>query len=281
MKSRTLGQPNMPFNALKFPVIASVKYDGRRTTVKVSHNNITYITSGGKEFKLENNYPFSELPAGIYFAEMMGEGVQGKLGDRKRSGIQTTMFTNTSKGMKNRHKPTWRIFYYVTWYDYEKGVSPTDYTVMFEDMVVACKYTNMPREALVESRYCETMEELMEYYDLVIADGWEGLMVAQPTLKWKDSSSRLKTLVKMKEVPTMKGVITAVQEGTGKYEGLIGSLVVKLPKEIYVNVGSGLTDSDRGKDPEHFIGRVAEIAYEQLMDGMPQQPRYKGLREAL
>ena len=268
----------MPYNKLEFPVIASIKYDGRNTEIVKTGSIISYFTSGGKKFKLENNEPFNLMEDGVYFAEMMGQGYEGKLGDRKHSGVQTTMFTNTSKGIKNNHKPEWRIFNYVSLADYNNKQS----NVKYEDMVahLLAQDSYIPGTPIMRTRKCHNMSELMDYYNEKIEDGWEGLMVAQPDLKWKDSTSRLKTLVKMKEVPTIKGLVVGIKLGTGKYEDMIGSLDIKLQDGTMFNVGSGLTDFQRQLPHHQFIDEIVEVAYEQMMNGVPQQPRFKGVRDA-
>ena len=279
MKSRTLGNPDMPYSDLEFPVIASIKYDGRWTEVRVGES-ITYETSGGKQFVLEDNYPFDRLPQGVYFAEMMGEGIEGKLGDRVHSAIQTTFFTNTTKGIPNTAKPAWRIFNYVDFKDYRKGRGTHSYEIILQSLLEEVNRSLDSGRCIVDFKYCDTMEELLAFYEEVIEAGWEGLMVAQPSLKWEDSEKRLKTLVKMKEVPTIKAQVISTHEGEGKYAGLIGSLIVKTKEGVVFKVGSGLSDEDRELSTHLVIGRIAEIAYEQLIKGVPQQPRFKAFRES-
>ena len=273
MKSRTLYAPNMGVDKLKFPLIASVKYDGRNTRVYVRKESITYFTSGGKDFTLVNNEPFDQLPEGVYECEMMGDGIAGQLGDRVHSGIQTTMFTNTRKGIANHHRPTWKIFYYNSHEDWVRGSSPVTYETMIDKLygwldAIDCL------ENMIWTAKIHDYEMLLRYYDKKIKQKWEGLMLAQPDLKWKDSTSRLITFVKMKAVPTLKATIQSVKEGTGKYEGMIGSFDCITEDGYSFNVGSGLTDADREIAPYDYIGLTIRVKYEQLIDGVPQQPRF-------
>ena len=121
---------------------------------------------------------------------------------------------------------------------------------------------------------------LKSYYAKMIKEGWEGLMVAQPDMKWDNSTSRLKTLCKLKGRYTVKGICINTLEGTGKYSNMIGSLVIELDSNISVSVGSGLSDHER--QTGSFIGKVIEIEYEQLSkDGIPLQPTFVSIREAM
>ena len=53
--------------------------------------------------------------------------------------------------------------------------------------------------------------------------------------------------------------------GTGKYEGMIGSLKAELitdkGEHITAYIGSGLSDMDRLSDPSNFIGKILEVQY--------------------
>lgn len=77
-----------------------------------------------------------------------------------------------------------------------------------------------------------------------------------------------------------------MQEGTGKYKGTMGSLIVDY-KGNPVGVGSGLSDEIRNliwKNPEQYIGRIATIQYfEETTDktGKPsiRFPVFKEIRE--
>lgn len=279
MKSRTLGNADMPFSALKYPLLVSIKYDGRRTQVDVKNGKVTFKSSGSKVFTLENPEPFNKLPDGVYFAEMMGENVKGRLGDRVHSGIQTTMFTNTKKGIKNHHKPTWKIFYYLTWDEYDSGKGITKFSDMISTLNGFARLAGV-EDSVVEFKWIMTHEALIRYYKSIISNGWEGLMCAVHDIKWSNSSSRRKDYVKLKESPTLKAVVTGTSKGAigTKYESMIGSLECTYKGKNF-KVGSGLSDSDRLKDESYFIGKTIKISYEQLIDDVPQQPRYEYIDE--
>lgn len=275
MKSRTLGDPNMPFSALQYPVLVSIKYDGRRTRVVVKDGEVKFYSSGSKYFTLVNPKPFNKFPDGVYYAEMMGENVKGKLGDRVHSGIQATMYTNTSKGIPNNHKPSWKIFYYVSLEDDKYGRSSMPFLEMSQLLSRLAKEHN-ESDSFVEFTFVNNYSELMDIYTNTIKDGWEGLMVAGLMVTWNDSTSRRKDYVKLKAVPTLKAVVVGIQSGEPgkKYEYMIGSLVCEYNGKSF-KVGSGLSDSDRLKDDYFFIGKTIKVSYEQLINGVPQQPRYE------
>jgi DNA ligase-1 len=71
--------------------------------------------------------------------------------------------------------------------------------------------------------------------------------------------------MKWKPTITVDLNIVGVEEGTGKNLGRLGALVcegVDNDRRITVNVGSGLTDSDRDSfwaERDHILGRVVEV----------------------
>lgn len=72
---------------------------------------------------------------------------------------------------------------------------------------------------------------------------------------------RSKHLIKVKHVEEFTLQVVDVIEGGGKYEDMLGCIVVKY-KGSFVGVGSGFTDAQRQEiweHPEQYIGRQAEI----------------------
>jgi DNA ligase-1 len=98
---------------------------------------------------------------------------------------------------------------------------------------------------------------------LALDEGYEGLMIkpAHEGYKCKRSHAWLK--IKPFIEVTLK--VVALEEGTGKNEGLLGALVVEGEddgKFFHLNVGSGLTDENREQiwaDQDNVIGQLVEI----------------------
>lgn len=98
--------------------------------------------------------------------------------------------------------------------------------------------------------------------------------------------TRTNALLKVKVMQDCDLEIIDVQEGTGKFAGTLGALIVDY-KGSPVGVGSGLTDEMRKQiweDPDKYIGRVATIQYfEETNDADGKRsirfPVFKELRE--
>ena len=263
-KLRTFENKDKFLAKMRWPREVMIKYDGRQTTIiKHPDMKVSYYTSGGKRFELLDDqvFGFDDTPVGVYFAEMMGDGIKGRLGERVHSGIQTTMFTNTSKGLFNRQKPTWRIFDYVTIADYDVGVCELPYINRWSYLK-----DKLPTNFLAYDMECETKEHWDMFHTKVVADGWEGTVSIDFDQKWQATKSRPFTQIKRKDRKDADLLCYGTKEGTGKYKGMIGSLQLSDSYGREVDVGSGLTDEQRSVNPSDYKGKVIEIVYEQLMD---------------
>ena len=90
-------------------------------------------------------------------------------------------------------------------------------------------------------------------------------MLIEPHVKYH-VGKRVNHSIKLKYRPTADLLCIDVEQGEGKYTGMIGSLVLQDMTGRVVKVGSGLSDFDRTMLSGHFINSIIEIEYEQIMD---------------
>lgn len=108
-------------------------------------------------------------------------------------------------------------------------------------------------------------EEAIELATPIWETGGEGVMLVDLSSAYEVSPNPRKTLLKVKLLKEFVCKVIAVAEGTNKYEGMMGSVVVAYERdgETYnVNVGSGFTDLDREYywvNPTAIIGKYIEI----------------------
>lgn len=99
-----------------------------------------------------------------------------------------------------------------------------------------------------------------------IKEGYEGILIKDPNAPYE--CKRSTAWLKKKPVFTMDLTIVDMEEGSDKYQGMLGALVCTGTddnREIVVNVGSGLTDEERTQywsNKNQVIGKIAEIAYD-------------------
>lgn len=126
-------------------------------------------------------------------------------------------------------------------------------------------------------RYLASSEaEIHALYESVRARGLEGLIIKDDAPYYR---RRNHAWMKIKAEETLDLLVTGWEPGTGKYEGMIGALIVD-HKGVPVNVGSGLSDEFRQADPAEIVGRLIEVEYHEITpDGSLRHPRYKRFRD--
>lgn len=125
--------------------------------------------------------------------------------------------------------------------------------------------------------------ELSAYFKRLRAQGEEGLMVKNLDAVYE--FKRSKNLLKLKEFFDADLMIVGAEEGSGKYEGLLGALHVSSAcGKIKCKVGSGFNDEERAELwVEHLAGRlngnVATITYQEITkDGSLRFPTFNHIR---
>lgn len=126
-------------------------------------------------------------------------------------------------------------------------------------------------------RYLVSSEaEIDTLYESVRARGLEGLIIKDDAPYYR---RRNHAWMKIKAEETLDLLVTGWEPGTGKYEGMIGALIVD-HKGVPVNVGSGLSDEFRQSDPDEIVGRLIEVEYHEITpDGSLRHPRFKRFRD--
>ncbi len=262
---------------LGFPRLDLVKYDGRQSTIHVAENGkVMYYSSSGLPFELLDDGIFGEpfMMAGIYFAELNGEGSESKLGDRVDAGIQTTMITNTKKGIYNKHKPSWRIFDCISEEDWEAGISSAPFVQRFDSLKQF-----VPSQYLAEHMEVLNYEHHLLFKKRTVKQGYEGVVSIEFTQKWVGKGTRNHNAFKDKDRPTADLLCVEELNGEGKYDGYVGSLrCVDADGNEVCCVGSGLTDHQRSLHGS-YVGKIVEIKYEQIMDAKLIQPIFVTVRD--
>jgi DNA ligase 1 len=132
--------------------------------------------------------------------------------------------------------------------------------------------------------------EFKDYNKAMVEAGYEGIMIKDPDGKWEGKRST--AWLKQKPFIEVSLAVIAVEEGTGRNQGRLGALICEGEddgRQIAVNVGSGLTDSQRKEfweDTQALIGQVVEVradAVTQNQDGtyslrFPRFMRFRGFK---
>ena len=122
-------------------------------------------------------------------------------------------------------------------------------------------------------------DAIMEKYQEYLDQGYEGAIVKSENGLYQDA--RTWDWMKLKITQTEDCRVSGIFEGTGKYNGMVGGLVVCF-NGVNVRVGSGLSDLQRSSwmaDPDEIIGATVEVAFQEVTpDGSMRHPRLKCVR---
>jgi DNA ligase-1 len=134
----------------------------------------------------------------------------------------------------------------------------------------------------------EAHKTMAEYANTCVAEGYEGIMIKKLDAPYECRRSTF--WMKWKPVITVDLEVIDIEEGTGRNAGRLGALVcegVDDNRTIRVNVGSGLSDSDRDDfwtRKDSLVGYIVEVkadAVTQNQDGtyslrFPRFERFRG-----
>jgi len=249
----------------------SKKYDGHQVFIEKIGTEVKFYTSQGKQFNIEViREPLSHLQEDFVLIGEYLYDSDGKLGSRSKSAKLTTFRTNWSKGIDNDYQ--------------DERLSK----IMIFDCIPSFETTYINRYSFLQGLELPAGLDVVDSVSISMTDalhivetwvylGWEGGMLIRPDSIY-EPGKRVHHAIKLKGRPTADLLCIQISPGTGKYEGLIGSLALKDSEGRIVYVGSGLTDELRNKPKDYFIGKIIEISYERI-DTTYIQPVYVGIRE--
>jgi len=108
--------------------------------------------------------------------------------------------------------------------------------------------------------------------------GAEGLMLHHQDALYK--TGRSSDLLKLKSYQDTEAEVIGYRPGKGKYQGMVGALIVKMPDGKTFAIGSGLTDTLRQTPPP--IGTLVTYRYNGFTKkGLPRFARFMRVREDL
>ena len=270
--------------------LIEVKLDGVRViTVVYPDGRVDQYSRNGKELV---NFPHvkNQLAKIAHtFTEPMvldGEIMSGSFQDLMKQ-IHRKSSTKANDAVLN-------LFDAITLVDFEKGESAVTQTqrsewlkAWFTAHEAQLPNSTVVAQELVDLDTADGQTRYKEINALAIAGGYEGIMLKDSTAVYE--CKRSVAWLKLKPFIEVSLTVTATEEGTGKNVGKLGALVCEGEddgKLIKVNVGSGLSDSDRDsfyQSRDALLGQIVEVradAVTQNQDGSYSLrfPRFKGFR---
>lgn len=266
----------VPTKFLEKEYYESIKYDGHYTQIIKVRDTITFFTSGGKPYYLDNvaeEVSNLDIPDSLIECEFVGKH-KGLFGDREKAALLSTYRAANRRGERINAEEgiTFRVF----------DIIPID----SEGVPMLIPFKN--RLGLLEEvkgNFLKKVEynkvplkESLDKLDSVLATGAEGLFLKSPSHCYI-AGKRSNDALKLKRRPSADLKVIEVLLGKGQFKKLIGSLIAVDGVGRRVTVGTGLTLEDRKRDKDFYLDKIIEVTYERIRGNTYIQPAYKGIRE--
>ena len=110
------------------------------------------------------------------------------------------------------------------------------------------KNVNVPHVQAVAQFSVADNHALTTLLDSYVEQGAEGLMLHRKQALFE--SGRTDNLLKLKPYMDAEAKVITILNGAGKYEGMMGSILVETPSGIRFKIGSGFSDEERRNPPQ-------------------------------
>lgn len=231
------------------------KYDGSRCLIFIEDNKVELFSRQGK--KIEGCKQIEE--------DVLKLGLDNVMLDGEILAINVdyeNVYKETMKRLNNKKENKVGLYYMA--YDI---LDKDEYSNLKGKIKYAERRNKLNQ--LKETKYIKIapllamtndMNIILNILDEYRSKGAEGLMV---NLDRPYDFKRTKTLLKIKVMQTIDLRVIGFEEGTNKYEGKLGAVLVKYKGNI-VKVGSGWSDSDREEvwnNQDKYLDKILEIQY--------------------
>lgn len=250
---------------IKYPAIVQLKMDGMRFNAIVRDGKVEFRSRNGKEIQLLGNLEqdFAKMAGSVdcvFDGELLVKS-NGSILDRQTgNGILNKANKGTISAAEAEmvHATVWDVIPYVM---FETGNCATPYGSRFSSLNAIVKLAVPEKVSLVDSWEVEDYETAQALFEEFLQRGEEGIILKSMHGDWEDK--RAKHQIKFKGELDCDLKIVAVEEGTGKYEGMLGAIVCESADGIIkVNVGSGFNDEHRKTLKEKdLLGKVVAVKY--------------------
>lgn len=257
----------VPLNKIPLPCLGQLKYNGVRVTVLIREfDDIKFVTRNGLVFE----YP--ELKTSIKLLNLSYYMLDGELcfGNSQYtdhtavSGIVNSALKTTP--IRNGLPLVYNVFDCMELSDFITQECSTPYSVRLTNVEKLLEKTILNNIKVAQTWNFMSHADIDIKFKELLEQGFEGMILK--SWQHKYLFKRSKDWIKLKSIKTADLKCYAIQEGKGKYQGMIGALLCKGDVEgenIFVSVGSGLNDCARSIPEEHYIGKTIEIKYNSII----------------
>jgi hypothetical protein len=251
---------------VQFPALVQTKMDGMRFNAIVRDRKVEYRSRNGKEIQLLGNLDADFIAlAGdvdcVFDGELLVVDGSGVVLDRQTG---NGILNKANKGTISVNEASmvratvWDVIPYMYFVD---GHCPVNYGKRWGSLCTLMDTHQPKKVSLVDSWEVDTYDEAKTLFEGLLAQGQEGIILKDKSGVWEDK--RAKHQIKFKGEMECDLKIVAVEEGTGKYAGMLGAIICESADGVVkVNVGSGFNDAHRTQLwKENLIDKIVAVKY--------------------
>ena len=250
---------------IKYPAISQEKADGMRINVVYENENIYFKSRNGSDVVLfdflnEEVRKFCKYVTGNFvidgealvwnedFTEVLdratGNGIMNKA-------IQGTISEEEAKRVFIR---IWDIIPYD---EFKSGRATEKYITTIKKINFILKKESFKKFEMILTKIVKNKQEALKFYKIMLEKGKEGSILKNFDSVWENARS--KDNVKLKIEEDVELIVTGWYEHRKKKNWIGGLTCESSDGIIKVNVGSGLKDPDRKKDPIYYMSKITTV----------------------
>lgn len=269
------GYEQKTVDKIQYPAIAQLKSDGMRFNAIVRGDAVEFRSRNGKEILItepgmvkaflhlrdfykqdmvfdgellvmdEHNYQFMNRQGGN---GILNKAVKGTISEDESKRIRATIWDAIP--LENFKQEVYKEPYTDRFNKLRNAISD------FKNKFYASFFVS-----LTPSQAVASLEEAQALFQQYLADGQEGIILKSADGIWENKRS--KKQIKFKGELECDLKIVDIEEGTGKYKGLLGALICESSdSSVQVRVGSGLIDEQRKTlFTSDVIGKIVAVKY--------------------
>lgn len=250
---------------IKFPASVQLKMDGMRFNAIVRDGKCEFRSRNGKEIQLLGNLEEDFIRmAGpvdcVFDGELLVMEGDVVLDRQTGNGIlnKANKGTISAAEAAKVRATVWDIIPYIL---FESGHCDAPYSKRFESLSLLINVKQPKKVFLVQNHTVQNIEEANVLFERYLSMGQEGIILKDLSGIWEDKRS--KTQIKFKGELECDLKIVGVEEGTGKYAGMLGAILCESADGVVkVRVGSGFNDDQRKQYwKENVVDKIAAIKY--------------------
>lgn len=286
---------------IKVPVVVDKKLDGMRALAVCDGDTVKFFSREGRELDecgviAQQVYALAPGMKFVLDGEFLAQKFNPDNKVCKKYAGSNWPFNYALSLVKTQDKTSAEVEEFLGYYvwdviDYDcflsQGKLGIKQTLTERRITLSNLLNRRPQEAsnlhLLPNYVCTSRRQILDLFQQWRREGEEGAMLKDPNMHYEFKRSN--AVLKLKEFFTLDLRVTGAEEGTGKYEGMLGALHVADDEgKLSTKVGSGFDDDDRANLWVEFlagrlIGKIVEVSGQEITrDGSIRFPTFVGLR---